>query len=209
MTRILVTLFVLTSALSVQAQDAAPTADTSSSSFGVTHSIYGGLNMTKVKLKGVSDDDIEYGGGGDFGYLLLMPFGESFALRAGAGVTQKSAVVDTGILFNGDVTTSLTYIEVPLTVYIPIGSKVVSVIAGINVDFLIAEDCEQDFGSCTTNSDDYKDVVTTAVFGARFRLGGANSHHNLEGLFETGITDIDKNDTKLEFGHSIRYVYNF
>lgn len=208
MSRILVSLLLVATAFTAQAQDATPTADTSSS-FGVTHSIYGGFNMSKVKVKGVADDDIEYGGGGDVGYSVLIPLGDSFAMRTGAGVTQKSAVVDTGILFNGEVTTSLTYIDVPITAYIPFGSGVVSGIGGVNVNILIAEDCEQDFGSCTTNSDDYKDIVSTAVIGARFRLGPATSHHNLEGLFETGLTDIDKNDAKLELGHSVRYVYNF
>lgn len=209
MTRILVTLAFLATALSAQAQDAAPAADTSSNSFGVTHSIYAGINMTKVEIENVDDDDIEFGGGADLGYLLLVPFGDSFALRTGAGISRKSAVIDTGLLANGDVELQLTYLEIPVTAYIPFGSGVVSGIAGANAYVLLADDCDVDFGSCTSNSDDYKDFVATAVLGARFRLGAASSRHNLEALFESGLTDVDKNDTKLKLGHSIRYVYNF
>lgn len=191
MTRIVLALSLFISAASANALE-------------ITHGIFGGLSFSKFKTDGI-DEDYDVDAGAEVGYSILLPFSDGFAVRTGAGLVTKNSTVDTGLLSNGDRSIKMTYLEIPVTAYIPFG-EIVSGIAGINLDVKLADDCEQDFGgSCSVNDD--KSLVTTGVFGARFKLGGSGQH-NLEALLEFGITDMYK-DTKLEFGHSARYVYNF
>ncbi len=212
MFRIAAALLAFVVATSAYAQDAAPADTSASSSGGVTHSIYGGFSLTKFEFGGASDDDVESSAGLETGYSLLVPFTSGgFGLRTGAGIVQKSSTVETVTgIFTDEYTITLTYIEIPVTAFIPFGRGPVAGIAGANLDILVDDDCEEDFGVCPAGaSDDYKDLVVNAVLGARFRLGGPSSRHNLEALFEFGVTDIDENDSKVDISHSGRYVYNF
>lgn len=168
----------------------------------ITQGAFGGLSFSKFKTDG-SGHDFDISPALEVGYSILLPFSDSFALRTGAGLIGKNSTLDTGALNNGDVDIHLTYLEIPITAYIPL-SQVVSGIAGINLDIKLADDCERDFGGSCSLRDD-KSLVTSAVGGLRFNLNGPQ---NLEALLEFGITDMYQ-DTKLEFGHSLRYVYNF